>query len=142
MVRLFAGSLFAAAAVALSAPADDKKDEKKDKPALSGTWTREAGGLDLKFEFAKDKEEVKVTALAGDNGAVVTCKYAVKDGRVTLTVKEVEEKGEFPQKPPVGFEMKFKWTVKGDTATLDDLEGLDDAKPVLEGEYQKKKAKD
>ncbi|MBX9627338.1 MAG: hypothetical protein K2X82_26280 [Gemmataceae bacterium] len=140
MVRLLAGSLFAVLAVAVSAPADDKKD---DKPALSGTWTREAGGLDIKFEFAKDKEVVKVTALAGDNGAVVTCKYSVgKDGRVTLKITDVEEKGEFPAKPPVGLELKFKWTVKGDTATLDDLEGHEEAKPVLEGEYQKKKAKD
>lgn len=91
MVRLLAGSVFALAAVAVSAPADDKKEEKK--PALSGTWAREAGGLDLTFAFAKDKEVVRVTAMAGDNGAVVTCKYAVKDGRVTLTVTEVEEKG-------------------------------------------------
>lgn len=144
MVRLFAATLFALAAVAASAPADDKKDDK-DKPALSGTWTREAGGLDIKFEFLKDKKDVvKVSAMAGDNGVVVTAKYEVKDGRVKLTVTDAEEKGEFPNVPKKGMELSFKWSVKGDTATLDDLEGegLDEAKPVLEGEYARKKAKD
>lgn len=133
-------------AFAAPAPADDKKDEKKsDKPALTGVWTREAGGIDLKFDFTPDKDKkavLKITAGAGDNGVTVVCKYTVdKDGRVKATVTDVEEKGTFPQKPPKGLEFSFRWKVKADTATLDELtgEGFDEAKPVIEGEYEKKK---
>lgn len=143
MVRMLAGSVFALAVALTGAAADDKKDEKK--PAPAGTWTREAGGVELTFEFVKGKKDVlKITAAAGDNGVVVTSKYEVKDGRVKVTVQEVEEKGEFPNKPPKGLELSFKWTVKDDTATLEDLEGdnLDAAKPVIEGEYARKKGKD
>ncbi|MDB5312474.1 MAG: hypothetical protein JWO38_6676 [Gemmataceae bacterium] len=124
-----------------TAPAEDKKD--KDKPALSGTWTREANGLDLKFEFV-GKETVKIFAFHDDNGVIATCKYtADKDGLVKAKITDVEVKGEFKNKPAKGAEFSFKWAVKGDTATLDDLKGddLEHAKPVLEGEYAKKKDK-
>ena len=142
MVRLLAGSLLALGVLATAASADDKKEDK-EKPTFTGAWTREAGGIDITFEFVKGKKDVlKVLAMAGDNGAVVTCKYEAKGDKVTLKITEVEEKGSFPAKPPVGLELKFKWTVKGDTATLDELEGHEEAKPVLEGEYTKKKAKD
>ena len=73
---------------------------------------------------------------------IVTCKYTVeKDGTVKASISKVEEKGNFASKPPQGLEFSFKWKVKGDTATLDDLKGkdLDEAKPILEGDYQKKK---
>ena len=136
MYRLFA-VVPVVALVLLCGPA---AADDKDKPGLSGTWTREANGLDLKFVFAKDT--LKVSAFAGDNGVTVTCKYTVeKDGTVKATVTKVEEKGSFPSKPPEGLEFSFKWKVKGDTATLDDVKGkeLEDAKAVLEGEYQKKK---
>src|SRR3954451_23151735 len=67
----------------VAAPGPAAADDK-DKPALSGTWTREANGLDLKFEFAKDT--FKVSAFAGENGVVATCKYTVeKDGTVKAT---------------------------------------------------------
>lgn len=141
MFRLTALAVLALATAGLAA--DDKKDDKK---ALTGVWAREAGGIDLKFDFdaVKDKKDVmKITVLAGDNGVVVTCKYKVeKDNKVKLTVTEVEEKGTFPQKPPKGLEIGFVWKVKGDTATLDELtgEGIEEAKPLLEGEYEKKKA--
>jgi hypothetical protein len=138
MQRLFAF----VPAVALVLVAGPAAADDKDKPALSGTWTREANGLDLKFEFAKEMT-FKVSASAGDNGVVVTCKYALdKDGTVKATITKVEEKGMFQSKPPEGLEFSFKWKVKGNTASLDDLKGkdLEEAKPILEGEYQKKKA--
>jgi hypothetical protein len=137
MPRLFAGACALALVVASgsAAPADEK-----DKPALTGTWTREANGLDLKFVFAKDGT-FKVSAFGGDNGVIVTCKYTVEKDVVTATITKVEEKGNFAAKPPEGLEFSFKWKVKGDTAALDDLKGkeLEDAKPILEGDYQKKK---
>ena len=135
MSRLFAGACALALVVAAASA------QEKDKPVLTGTWTREANGLDLKFEFAKG-DTFKVSAFGGDNGVIVTCKYTVeKDGTVKASISKVEEKGNFASKPPEGLEFSFKWKVKGDTATLDDLKGkdLDDAKPILEGEYQKKK---
>ena len=138
MTRLLAGgfALTLALAAGPAAPADDKKDDK----ALSGVWVREASGLDLKFEFT-GKDTLKMTVSAGENAAIVTSKYTVKDGVVKGKVTDVEEKGNFPGKPPKDFEFSFKWTVKGDTATLDDLKGdnIDDVKPVVEGEYKRKK---
>ena len=137
MVRSFASALLAAAVCLTGSFADDKKEEKK--PALTGTWTREANGLDLKFEFV-NKDTLKMSAFAEDNGVIVTTKYTVKDGLVTAKVTDVEVKGEFKNKPPKGLEVKFKWKVTGETATLDDFEAenLEEAKPVIEGEYKKK----
>jgi hypothetical protein len=115
-------------------------DDKKDK-ALSGTWTREANGLDIKVEFV-GKDTVKMSASAdADNGVTVTCKFKQTDGAVKAKVTKVEVKGDFKNAPKEGLEISFKWKVKGDTATLDDLEGegLENAKPVVEGEYAKKK---
>jgi hypothetical protein len=136
MLRLFAGAPALALVLALGpAAADDK-----DKVTLSGTWTREANGLDLKLVFTKDT--FKFSVFGGDNGVTATCKYTVeKDGTVKATVTKVEEKGNFPSKPPDGLEFSFKWKVKGDTAALDDLKGPDlaDAKAIVEGDYQKKK---
>ena len=135
MQRLFAVVPVVALALVCGPVAADDKDKE-----LSGTWTREANGLDLKFVFTKDT--FKVSAFGGDNGVTATCKYTVeKDGTVKATITKVEEKGNFPSKPPEGLEFSFKWKVKGDTATLDDLKGQDlaDAKAIIEGEYQKKK---
>ena len=143
MFRPLAGVL-ALTLVVLSggtSPADDKKDEKDT--ALSGTWLREANGIDLKLEFG-EKNTFKLSAFGGDNGVIVTCKYTIgKDGEVRAEITKVEEKGNFPAKPPVGLEFSFKWKVKGDTGTLDDLKGqmFEDAKPVVEGEYDRKKDK-
>ncbi|MBA4067216.1 MAG: hypothetical protein C0501_26620 [Isosphaera sp.] len=139
MSRLFAGGFALAVSAALAAAADDKT-EPKEKPAVT-TWEREVSGIDLKFEVGKDT--VKIFVFAGENGAIVTSKTAEKDGVVKATVTAVEEKGNFPSKPKVGLEWSFKWAVKGDTAVLSDLKGtgLDEAKPILEGEYKQKKPK-
>jgi hypothetical protein len=135
MLRLLTGG-FALALVLGPVTAQDKKDEK-DKAVA---WERESNGIDLKFEFGKDT--MKLTAFNGENGAIITCKTKTdKDGVVMATVTAVEEKGNFPPKPKVGFEFSFKWKADGDKATLSDLkgEGLDDARGIIEGEYKKKK---
>ncbi len=140
---MFRSLALTVAAFALStAAAEDKKDDK-GKPALTGIWVRESNGLDLKVEFT-GKDALKMSAFAEENGAIVTCKYTVKDGVVKAKVTKVEVKGDFKSAPKEGLEFSFKWKVKGDTATLDDFEaeGLEAAKPVLEGEYAKKKGKD
>jgi hypothetical protein len=138
MYRVLAG--VCALALAVTSGAGSRADDKKDS-GPSGTWVREANGLDLKFEFT-GKDTLKITVTGGDNAVIVTSKYTVeKDGRVKAKITDVEEKGKFPAKPPKGLEYSFTWKVKGDTATLDNLkgEGLDDAKPVLEGDYKRKK---
>ena len=135
MLRLLAGG-FALALLLNPVTAEDKKDEKDKAPA----WEREVNGIDLKFEFGKDT--CKLIVFNGENGAIVSCKTKTdKDGVVKATVTAVEEKGNFPPKPKVGFEFSFKWKADGDKAKLSDLqgEGLDDVKPILEGEYKKKK---
>jgi hypothetical protein len=141
MLRLLAGGCALALVLASgSAPAQDKKDAKAD--ALSGIWLREANGLDLKFDFSA-KDTFKISAFGGENGVIVTCKYTVKDGAVKAEVTGIEEKGEFPAKPAKGQQFSFTWKVKGDTATLDDFkgDGLEEAKPVVEGDYARKKEK-
>jgi hypothetical protein len=116
--------------------ADDNKDPKEKLVA----WERESNGFDLKFEFGKDK--LKLNVFNGENGVIVTCKTTIdKNGLVKATVTDIEEKGTFPQKPKKGLEFSFVWKIDGDKATLSDLmgEGVEDAKPIAEGEYKKKK---
>jgi hypothetical protein len=138
MLRVACG-LVAVLVVGSALGADDKKDDK-DKPKLSGTWVREVEGFEVKFQFPK-ADQLKVTVMTGGNGAVVTAKYETdKDGVIKATVTEVEEKGEFPAKPAKGFEFSFKFKIDGKKASLSDFDGKDaeNAKPVVEGEYQKK----
>ena len=119
--------------------ADDKKDEKKDAPAMSGKWVREAEGFSLTFGFEKEKLTLDVTA--GENGLIVICTFKMdKVGVVTAEVTDVKEKGNFPTKPEKGTKIKFKMKVDGQKATVSDFEAPDaeGAKAVIEGEYKKK----
>jgi hypothetical protein len=138
MIRFVFAVVFALG-LGLAALSDDKKadDKKAETKTLKGTWVREAEGIKITFAFKKDT--YTATVAAGDNSVKVTCKYTIdKDGVVKSTVTDVEEKGEFPSKPPKGLEMSFKFTVDGKKAKLDDLkgEGTDAAKPAVEGEYE------
>jgi hypothetical protein len=118
-----------------SATADDKDSKEK-----LVAWERESNGFDLKLEFGKDI--LKVNVFNGENGVIVTCKAKIdKEGMVKATVTDVEEKGNFPQKPKKGLEFSFTWKVEGDKGTMSDLkgEGVEEAKAIAEGEYKKKK---
>ncbi len=141
MIRLVPTFAFAALLVASAGPAagDEKKDKKATGPA--GVWVREAGGIDLKLDFTGGKGSLKASMFKGDDGINTTCKYEIKDGVVKAEVTAVEEKGNFPNKPPVGFAFGFKWAAKGDTAVLSDLTGdvAEDAKPIIEGEWTRAK---
>lgn len=133
MFRLFAGG-FALAVLALCT----NPTVADDKDKLT-TWVREKDGVTLKFEMGKDT--AKYTVSAGDNSATVTAKIKIEKDVVKSEVTEVEVKGEFPNPPKKGAKLSFKWVVKGDTATLSDLEGddVENAKPIVEGEYKKQK---
>ncbi len=115
-------------------------DDKKDETSPTGTWTRESNGLDLKLEFV-DKSVLKFSAGAGENSVTITANYTFEKGVVKAKVTNVAMKGDFPAKPPKGLEFSFAWKIKGDTGSLDDLkgDGIEEAKPALEGEYQKEK---
>jgi|GEM_PF-1186206 len=123
-----------------SAAADDKKDDK-DKPSLSGVWTRKEH--QLKIEFA-DKEVMKISPHGKDEVILVVCKYTLdKNGLVKAKVTELEgkEKDKAKDHVPVDLEFSFKWQVKNDTATLADVSGdnVEALKQHLEGDYEQKK---
>jgi hypothetical protein len=133
---------FAFAVVLVASAGSAAQEGKKDKTTgPTGVWAREAGGLDLKFDFTGGRSPFKVSVFKGDDGITATCKYEVKDGVVKAEITAVAEKGSFPNPPPVGFAFSFKWAAKGDTAELSDLTGddIDNIKPVVEGEYQRVK---
>jgi hypothetical protein len=120
---------------------DGQKDDK-DKPALSGVWVQKQGDIDFQLEFP-EKAVMKITIFHGDKGAILTCSYTLdKEGLVKAKITEVEEKGiNAKEKLPVGREFSFKWRVKDDAATIDDVMG-DDVQPLkahLEGKYDQKK---
>jgi hypothetical protein len=133
MFRLIAGG-FALALLALAA-GPVAAEEKKDAVT---TWTRESGDVTLTFEIGKDT--AKYTVAAGDNSFTVTAKVTREKDVIKNEVTDVAVKGNFPNAPKKGDKVSFKWVVKGDKATLSDLEGdgADGAKGVVEGEYKKK----
>jgi hypothetical protein len=124
----------------LVATADDKKG---DKPTLSGTWGRKDS--ELKIEFA-DKEVLKIMPHGDSAVIVILCDFTVeKEGLVKAKVTGFEGKEEvrkqIEQRLPVGLTFRFKWTVKGEAAKLDDLTGenTETLKSHLEGDFEQKK---
>ena len=76
---------------------------------------------------------------------VIVCKYSVsKEGLVTAKITDFEGNDQLKEKVKaalgVGLEFGFKWQVKGDAATIDDVTGekTEQLKGHLEGEYEKK----
>jgi len=110
-MRLFSVAVAVLLALAFTAQADDKKEEKKgkiDKAKLVGTWALEKSEGDIKvsikMEFTKDDKlnvtlgvmgnEIKVNGtykLEGDKLSV-TMKDKDKEKTDTMTVKEVTDK--------------------------------------------------
>jgi hypothetical protein len=122
-----------AAVVAAPAPAD--------APApLVGVWAKDAGGVELRFDFRADGT-AKIVVTAGDNGIDATAKYtAGKDGKVEMTVTESKEVGTFPGVPPKGTKYTFTFKPDGKTAKLSGFGGGEDAeraKEAVEGDYTK-----
>lgn len=128
MVRTFAVGMLLAVSVQAA-------DEPK---RAQTTWTRTAGDIELTFEVGATAG--KYTIQFGDNRCAVTSKLTFNGDAVTSEVTEVEVKGEIPAPPKKGDKLTFKWTVKGDTATLTELKGdnTELVKTTVEGEYKKK----
>ncbi|QEL20163.1 hypothetical protein [Limnoglobus roseus] len=131
MIRFVLGLLVLAAGVALA-------EDKKDTPKLSGTWAREAEGMEIKFKF--EEKALVITVANGDNGITATADYTVdKDGVVKAKVTKVVEKGDFASKTAKGFEFSMKVALKDKKATISDFKSEHtEAKAVIEGEYVKK----
>jgi hypothetical protein len=93
--------------------------------------------VELKFEIGKDT--AKYTVSSGENGCTVTAKLTREKDVIKSEVTDVKVKGNFPGAPKKGDKVSFKWVVKGDKATLSDLEGdnVENAKAIIEGEYKK-----
>jgi hypothetical protein len=132
---------FALAVVLVAAAGSAGQDAKEKKAGPSGVWTRDVGGVVVKIDFTPGKGTLRASVAKGDDGCFATCKYEFKDGVVKGEVTKVEEKGNFPNPPPVGFGFGFKWAATGDTAELSDVTGdfAADARPILEGEYTRVK---
>ncbi len=144
MGRLVPTFAFAVVLVASAGSVGQEGKGKDKKAGPTGVWVREAGGIEVKFDFTAGKSPFKTSVFKGDDGITVTCKYEIKDGVVKAEITAVEEKGSFPNPPAVGFEFSFKWAPKDDTAELSDLtaEGVENVKPIIEGEYNRVKGKD
>jgi len=96
----------------------------------------------MKIEFS-DKDVMKIVPHGEKKVIVVVCEYTVdKQGLVKAKIKELEGEAKDKAKDhlPVGLEFSFKWQVKDDAATLDDVKGdnVDPLKAHLEGKYEKK----
>ncbi len=125
--------------VILLAGAAASADNKKS--TLSGTWVQVGAELQIAF----DKDVMKILPHGDKADIAIVCKYTTeKSGLVKATVSDYEAKDEVKDKlkehVPLGLEFSFKWQVKGDTATLDNVKGdkTDPIKSHLEGKYEKK----
>jgi hypothetical protein len=129
-------ALLAVGSLAVSAPDKDKKEEK----ALTGSYTRKAGDLDLKIEFKKDNVMVYHVTI-GEVGCVMTSKYTrEKDGVFKCEVTDFEKKGDFPASKDKGYKFTFKLKIEDKKLVLSNLEGDDiaeDQKQAVEGDYEK-----
>jgi hypothetical protein len=141
--RTYAALLASCVAVllsSLSAPADEKKD---DKGIPSGVWAKKDG--EMRIQFA-DKDVMKLAPHGDPSMVGIVCKYTVeKDGRVKAKVTGYEGSEEVQKRiqehVPNGFEFSFAWKVKDNEARLDDLRGKDveTLKSHLEGDFELKK---
>ena len=84
----------------------------------------------------------------GNGEILIVCNYTLeKEGLIKVKISELEGKEEIKEKVkdkvPLGLEFNFKWTVKDEKATLDNLKGdgdtIETLKSHLEGEYDSKK---
>jgi hypothetical protein len=126
-------------AAGMAALAGDKKEDK-GKPALAGVWALQGGELTLTFA---DKGSLKISPHGKDDLILIRCKYTrAKDGRLQAKITGLEGKAREKVEGvvPVGLEFNFRWVVKDDKATLEDVKGdkVEMLKSHLEGSYQKK----
>jgi RNA polymerase sigma factor (sigma-70 family) len=115
-------------------------EQKKPADAPAGTWAREGGEQTIEFG---DKNTMKISAHKGD--LIIACEFTREKELLKASITGIEGKEELREKAkeklPIGFKFEFKWKVKGDLATLDDLKGENTEllRAHLEGDYKAKK---
>jgi hypothetical protein len=136
-------TLLLACAAVLLVGLNVSADEGKEGNSLKGSWEKKAG--ETKFVFS-DKEVMKIYPHGDKFELAIVCKYTMeKDGRIKVKVTDLDAKDELKDKVknvvPVGLEFNFKYEIKNDTVTLDDLKGenIEGLKSHIEGEYEVKK---
>jgi hypothetical protein len=140
-VRTFSRGVALASGIFILAGLAASADESNGKVSLSGVWQLKMG--ENRIEFS-DKNVVKIIP-HGDNKLIaIVCEYAAeRKGLVKAKITGIEGKAKEKAKDhlPVGTEFSFQWTVKDETATLNDLIGdkIEHFKTQLEGEYSQKK---
>jgi len=112
-----------------------------EEAKLSGTWTKNAEGFNLKIAFV-NANTLKFTLGDGTEGCVIDASYTLADdGTVKCEVTKFEKMGNFPVEKEKGYKFSFKPAIDGKKAKITAFEGKDiddDAKRILEGEYAKK----
>lgn len=118
-------------------------DDKKDDKAATGKWEKKDGELTLDFA---GKDELKISPHGKDELILILCSFSSdKEGLVKCKVTGFEGKAEIQdklkEKIPVGTEFTFKWKVKDDAGTLDEVKGekFEAFKSHLEGDFTRKK---
>jgi hypothetical protein len=136
MIRRYAAALAVLVLVTTARAADEPSARVKK---LLGTWTRTVNGSTVTFQFKADQLHAKVST----DGATITVEgdYGVtKDGIVFGIITKVTKVGT-NDGPAEGDLFRFTFKLDKDKATLKDLKGAegDEAKQLIQGEYQKKK---
>jgi hypothetical protein len=131
MVRFSIAFLVLVLGTSAVAAADDGKP--------IGSWTRKAGDNSVRFDIKADG--MQVTLMDGTGSSIkIDASYTVKDGMLSGVIKKVERKG-IDGGPGEGDKFGFRFKVEKDKMILSELKGTDsdEAKQLVEGEYQKAK---
>ena len=113
--------------------------QKGDAARPLGTWTRTADQFTITIDVQADG--MKIIQKADANSLTAHADYAVtKDGVLFGRMHKIERKG-IDEGPTEGDLFSFKFKVKGDEMTVDDLQGKanDEARRIVQGTYKKAK---
>src|SRR5262249_50164696 len=116
-------------------------DAQKNGPVKpTGTWTRSIDQFTITFDIQADS--LKILLKADNNSMTVHADYGVtKDGGVLFARMGKIERMGIDEGPSEGDLFSFKFKVKDDELTLEDLQGRvnDEAKRIVQGVYKKAK---
>lgn len=104
-----------------------------------GTWSRTVDQFSITFDIQADG--MKILLKAEGNSLTAHADYGVsKDGVLFARMHKIEKMG-IDEGPAEGDLFSFKFTVKGDELTVDDLQGKanDEARRLVHGVYKKAK---
>jgi hypothetical protein len=130
--------LTAALALTLACAAPLAAADEAKKP--QGTWTKTDGERKITFHIKPDGMQVVLKASEDRKIEVVTDYGVTKDGILFGRVNKVTKPGN--EGPEEGDLFSFRFKVEKDKLVLSDLTGTrinDEAKKIIEGDYEKDK---